>query len=143
MEVGCGWGLAGIYCAKKQGATVTGVDIDPEVFPFLRLHADINKVEISFMNKGFDKLTGRVLKDVDVLIGADICFWDNMVDPLKRLVLRAIRAGVGLVVIADPGRPPFQRLCEYFIEKRGAEVMDWATGRPRRIRGLLLKIGET
>jgi len=141
MEVGCGWGLAGIYCAKKQGATVTGVDIDAEVFPYLRLHADINKVEISVMNKGFDGLTGRVLKDVDVLIGADICFWDDMMDPLKRLVLRAIRAGVRLVVIADPGRPPFQRLCEYFLEKRGAEALDWIAVRPRPIRGRLLKIG--
>jgi predicted nicotinamide N-methyase len=141
MEVGCGWGLAGIYCAKKQGATVTCIDIDAEVFPYLLLHADINKVEISIMNKGFEGLTGRVLKDVDVLIGADICFWDNMMDPLKRLVLRAIRAGVRLVVIADPGRPPFQRLCEYFLEKRGAEALDWTTRRPRPIRGRLLRIG--
>ena len=140
MEVGCGWGLAGIYCAKKLGARVTGVDLDEEVFPFLRLHADINKVEVSVMTKGFDGLTGRILKDVDVLIGADICFWDNMIDPLRRLLLRAIRAGVRLVVIADPGRSPFQRLCEYFLEKRGAEALDWTTGRPRRIRGRLLKI---
>ncbi len=142
MEVGCGWGLAGIYCAKKHDATVTGVDIDAEVFPYLHLHAEINKVEISVMNKGFDGLTGRLLKDVDVLIGADICFWDNMTDPLKRLVLRALRAGVGLVVIADPGRPPFHKLCEYFLEKRGAKTLDWATRRPRHIRGRLLKIGS-
>ena len=26
MEVGCGWGLASIYCAKKHGAEVIGVD---------------------------------------------------------------------------------------------------------------------
>ncbi|MCP4666436.1 MAG: methyltransferase [Deltaproteobacteria bacterium] len=142
MELGCGWGLAGIYCAKKHGATVTCVDIDAEVFPYLRLHADINKVDISVMNKGFDGLTGRLLKGVDVLIGADICFWDNMIDPLKRLILRALRKGVRLVVIADPGRSPFHQLCEYFLEKRGADALDWTTGRPRRIGGRLLTIGS-
>ena len=39
LEIGCGWGLAGIYCAKKHGAVVTGVDVDSEVLPFSRLHA--------------------------------------------------------------------------------------------------------
>jgi 2-polyprenyl-3-methyl-5-hydroxy-6-metoxy-1,4-benzoquinol methylase len=31
MDVGCGWGLLGIFCAKKLGALVTSVDNDPEV----------------------------------------------------------------------------------------------------------------
>ena len=44
MEVGCGWGLGGIYCAKKYGAAVTGVDKDPQVFPYLLLHAEINSI---------------------------------------------------------------------------------------------------
>ncbi|MCP4039023.1 MAG: methyltransferase, partial [bacterium] len=35
MEIGCGWGLLGIYCAKQFGARVTGVDADKNVFPFL------------------------------------------------------------------------------------------------------------
>ena len=141
MEVGCGWGLAGIYCVKKHGASVTCVDIDPEIFPYLRLHAEINKVKISTINKGFNGLTGRHLKDIDVVIGADICFWDSMVDPLKRLILRALRAGVQQVIIADPGRPTFEKMCEYFIKKRGGEKLDWIAQRPRRIQGQILKIG--
>ena len=28
LEVGCGWGLAGIFCAKHFRAVVTGVDAD-------------------------------------------------------------------------------------------------------------------
>ncbi|MFC1489483.1 methyltransferase [Thermodesulfobacteriota bacterium] len=122
MDVGCGWGLPGIYCAKRHGARVTGVDIDSHVFPYLRLHADINKVEIAALHKGFNELKRCHLKDVDVMIGTDICFWDTMVDPLKRLILRALRSGVQLVVIADPGRPTFEKIGEYFVSKRKAKL---------------------
>lgn len=140
MEVGCGWGLAGIYCAKKHGAIVTGVDIDPEVFPYLSLHADINKVRIKTMKRGFGGLTGKYLQNVDVLIGADICFWDTMVVSLKRLILRALRASVGLVLIADPGRSPFEELGRYFVEKGSGEILNWTSQRPRRIQGQILKL---
>ena len=68
MEVGCGWGLLGIYCAKKYGARVTGVDIDSEVFPYLQLHAEINQVEISPLRKGYDGLRTTHLQGVDVLL---------------------------------------------------------------------------
>jgi 2-polyprenyl-3-methyl-5-hydroxy-6-metoxy-1,4-benzoquinol methylase len=141
MEVGCGWGLAGIYCAKMHGALVTGVDKDPEVFPYLRLHAEINNVTIATVKKGFDRLTDRHLEDIDVLIGADICFWDPLVDSLKRLIGRALRKGVGLIVIADPGRSSFDALGEYCVENLGGETMDWAVKRPFRIQGRILRIG--
>jgi predicted nicotinamide N-methyase len=140
MEIGCGWGLAGIYCAKKHGAIVTGVDIDQDVFPFSRLHADINKVDITFMKKGFDALRGRHLRDIDVMIGSDICFWDNMTESLKRLIIRAQRAGVKLVLISDPVRSPFEELCKYFVDKNEGELLDWSVERPRKIRGEILKI---
>jgi predicted nicotinamide N-methyase len=142
MEVGCGWGLAGIYCAKKHGAKVTGVDVDPEVFPYLRLHAEINRVEIATIKKSFGGLTARDLKGFDVLIGADICFWDSMVFSMKRLINRALRTGVRMVLIADPGRPTFDKLGEYFTEKGRGEILDWTAQRPRRIQGRILKIGS-
>lgn len=140
MEIGCGWGLAGIYCAKKHGALVTGVDIDQDVSPFLNLHAKINKVDITFIKKGFDGLRGRHLRDIDILIGSDICFWDNMTDSLKRLIIRAQRAGVKLVLISDPIRSPFEELCKYFVDKKEGEVLDWDIKRPRVIRGQILEI---
>ncbi len=46
MEVGCGWGLLSIYCAKNFQAQLTGVDADKNVFPFLKLHAKANGVKI-------------------------------------------------------------------------------------------------
>ena len=140
MEVGCGWGLVGIYCAKKYRARVTCVDIDPEVFPFLQLHADVNEVEIRTMKKGFDGIRTKHLGEVDVLVGTDICFWDEMVQPLRKLILRALRAGVQLVLIADPGRPPFEEVGEYFVAKRDGQIQDWTAQRPRRSEGRILRI---
>jgi predicted nicotinamide N-methyase len=142
LDVGCGWGLAGIYCAKKHNAVVTGIDIDPEVFPYLRLHSKINKVKIATMKRGFGGLTGNDLKNFDVLIGADICFWDKLVRSLKRLINRALKTGPRMVLIADPGRPTFNELAKYFAEKQGAEIFDWTVQRPRRIQGRILKVGS-
>jgi predicted nicotinamide N-methyase len=142
MEVGCGWGLLGIYCAKKHGAAVTGVDIDPDVFPYLRLHSEINNVEITTLRKGFNGLTGRLLTNVDELIGADICFWEKMVDPLRRLIRRSLRAGVQRVLIADPGRSPFEDLGEYFVERGRGQILDWSIRHPRNIQGRILEIAN-
>ena len=142
MEVGCGWGLPGIYCAKRYGARVISVDLDGEVFPYLQLHAKVNEVEISTLKKDFNGLRTKHLKNVDLLIGADVCFWDTLVQPLKNLILRALRAKVQQVLISDPGRPPFEEIGEYFAGKRGGEILDWTAQRPRRSEGRILKIGN-
>jgi predicted nicotinamide N-methyase len=78
----------------------------------------------------------------DVLIGADICFWDKLTYSLKRLINGAMRKGPHIVIIADPGRPTFDELAKYFVEKRGAEILDWTVQRPRRIQGRILKVGS-
>jgi predicted nicotinamide N-methyase len=142
MEVGCGWGLLGVYCAKTYGARVISVDLDPEVLPYLELHAKVNEVEIFTMKKGFDGIRSKHLKEIDVLMGSDVCFWDTMVNPLKNLILRALRAKVKQVLISDPGRPPFEEVGEYFVSKRGGKILDWTAQRPRRSEGRILKIGS-
>ncbi len=142
MEVGCGWGLAGIYCAKKHGAVVTGVDIDSEVFPYLRKHTQINNVKITTMRRGFDGLMGDHLQEIDIMIGADICFWDSMVDSLKKLICRALGKGVQSVVIADPGRSAFDKLGGYFVEKLIGKMLDRTVLSPYPIQGRILKIAS-
>jgi predicted nicotinamide N-methyase len=142
MEVGCGWGMAGIYCAKQHGACVTAVDIDSEVFPFLDLHATINHVEINTLKRDFDSMGGRQLGNFDVLIGADICFWEIMIDSLKSLIRRALLGGTQMVLIADPGRVPFEDLGDSFLEEGNGEKMNWTVQLPHRIRGRILKIGS-
>ena len=140
MEVGCGWGLAGIYCAKSYGAQIISVDIDKEVFPFLRIHTLINHVQTSTVNLGFDDLTSAQLRGVDVMIGADICFWDSLADSLSALIYRALGEGVQSVVIADPGRSSFAKVSRRFIKEMTAEVWDRSIKRPYPIQGQILKI---
>jgi len=142
LEIGCGWGLTGIFCAKKFDAAVTAVDIDPDIYPYLELHARINKVNVEFLNKGFDKISSRRLRDIDMIIGSDICFWDNLIDPLRRLIQRARRASVGRVLIADPGRPTFDNLVDSLVPKRGLEVLDCEIKKPRRMSGKILQITD-
>ena len=60
----------------------------------------------------FTRLTGPLLGQHHV-IGSDICFWDNLVKPLKLLVNRALENGTKRIVITDPGRPPFYELCDH------------------------------
>lgn len=143
MEIGCGWGLAGIYCAKEHRAIVTGTDIDPDVFPFLNLHAELNRVKIDALKKSFDNITKELLEGTDIMIGADICFWDDMVQHLRRLIKRALRSGTKLILIADPVRSPFEKLGEFCIERLGGEVLDWSVNRPRHIQGQILKITKS
>ena len=140
LEVGCGWGLLSVYCAKKHKVVVTGADIDRNVLPYGMFHAEINNVNVSFIQKGFEHLRKKDLENYDIILGADICFWDHMTDLLKNLILRAKRAGVRQVFISDPIRSPFESLCEYFNEERGGELIDWIAPEPREILGQILKI---
>lgn len=142
LDVGCGWGLTGIYCAKKHGAIVTGVDKDPDVFPYLSLHGRINRVTIEMVKRSFGGLTTKDLTPYDMLIGVDVCFWDNILNHLKRLINRAISAGVKMVLIADPGRSTFDELAEYYAGKGVGETLSWSVQRPRRLQGRILKIGS-
>lgn len=140
LELGCGWGLAGVYCAKNHGAVVTGMDIDAEVFPYLGLHAHINGVEIKTMKLDFDELTVIQLKEYDVLIGTDICFLDTMIGTLRQLILRAVGTGIQTVFIADPGRSSFETLGQYFIEKGKGDMRNWSVDHPHPIQGRILRI---
>lgn len=140
LELGCGWGMAGIYCAKFQNAQVTGVDADDAVFPYLQLHAQHNNVSINTQKARFEQLTTQQLAGYDVLIGADICFWDELSDVLFNLVNRAIEAGIKKIIFADPERAPFFTLAERCIETHFADLIEHSVNEPRRATGCLLVI---
>ena len=128
IDVGCGWGLNGIWLAKKHGARVLAIDADPAVAPYLELQARINGVEIEFRTGRFEALDRRLLTGAELLIGTDICFWDEMVEPLYKLLRRAGQAGVQRAIIGDPGRPPFWALSERVEQKLGARVVEHRSG---------------
>ena len=140
LDVGCGWGLTSIFLAKEYAAKVTGLDIDSGVEPFLRLQAQVNQCEINFQCGGFESLTATELSAFHLIVAADICFWDEMVDPLLDLFRDAIAAGVKKIVIADPGRPPFWSLCEHAVETLDAEIVTRRIYEPWRTEKFLLVI---
>lgn len=140
IDVGCGWGIGGVWCAQKYRAQVTSVDADPAVFPFLDVVARLNGVETTPEAGRFEQLTTRQLAQYDMLIGADICFWDELVKPVYNLVNRAIRAGVGQIILADPERPTFVEMAERVIDRHGGELLEWRTRGPMSARGVLLVV---
>ena len=142
MEVGCGWGLLGIFCAKQLGVEVVGVDADANVFPYLHLHAEVNGVALQTRKSRFENLTKEQLSSARVIVGADICFWDEMVDPLFKMIRKAVRSGVEQIIIADPGRPPFDDVCEKAEKELGGEVKEWSVKGPVKAHGWLLIVGS-
>ena len=140
MDLGCGWGLSGIYCAKEQGAEVTCVDIDAAVEPYVNVMAKANKVTVEYRQLGFDDIQRSILHNVDVIIASDICFCDSLIDPLRRLIQRAKKSGVQQVLISDPGRWPFEDLCELFARKKGVELIEWQAEEPSSVNGMILSI---
>lgn len=140
LEIGCGWGLPGIYCAKSYKSMVTCLDIDAAVFPFLELHAEVNHVKVATLNQSFEWLTMDNLSGFDVLFGAEICFWDEMTTQLESLIQMACLAGVRLILIADPGRPPFEALEKHCIERYHQGAIHWRIRQPYVFEGRILRI---
>lgn len=147
VDVGCGWGLAGVYCATR-GATVISCDLDPEVLPIAQYHADCNEAIIQTQARGFDAVDDELLAGASWVIGADICFRGDLVDPLFQLLQRARRADAA-VALADPGRAPMQTLAARCVQQLGAwtgpvstpePLIAWPGERPL-VHGRLITIG--
>lgn len=140
LDLGCGWGIAGIYCAKAFEADVVWADIDADVYPYLSLMAESNRVDVNFLNLGVEQIRRPLLRKVDIIVASDICFCDTLIDPLRRLINRAKAAGVAQILISDPGRWPFEDLVERLGNKKGVELIAWELASPRKMVGKILKI---
>ena len=139
LEIGCGWGLAGLFLAKYQQARVTSLDADASVFPYLDYHANLNGVQSTTWCQRFEKISVANLEDFDLVIGADICFWDTLSPILFNLNRRAQRAGCR-VVLSDPGRPPFREMAQRSVEKLNADYQNWHVGHPHNASGLIIDL---
>lgn len=140
LEVGCGYGLGGLYCAKTFNATLTSLDADDAVFPYLELHAKLNSLSVTTWKSRYEKVRVTDLEQFDLVVGADICFWDSMSEALFNLARRARKTGRTRVVFSDPGRPPFRMMAERAVEKLGADYTDWFVHPPHSASGLILDI---
>lgn len=140
LEVGCGYGLGGIFCAKNFAAKVTSLDADDTVFPYLRHHAQLNCVELETWKCRYERVRKADLAEFDVVIGADICFWDEMSHALYNLARRANQNSKTRVILTDPGRQPFRDMAERAVEKLGADYLDWHVNHPHNASGLVLDI---
>lgn len=140
LDLACGWGLSGIYCAKRFNSNVIWADGDHEVYPYLNLHGEINKVKIEFIHMDHNKVRRDILQNIDIIVGSDICFCDTLIDPIRRLINRAKKASVSQIFLSDPGRWPFEDLVDLFAGKRGVELIDWQTAKPLKVQGKILKI---
>lgn len=140
LEIGCGWGLSGLYVAKNQQADVTGIDIDASVQPYFALQNAINDSVVKFQQRSFESLTTEELNQYQYIIGSDICFWDEMTDPLFDLIERAIKSGVKKILIADPGRPPFWGLGDRCAQRLNSEIITRRIYQPFKSEKYILTI---
>ncbi len=143
LEIGCGWGLLGLFSAKQFGCKVHGIDADENVLPYLQLHADVNGVKMTAEKKTFKQMTVKYLSNFDVVLGADICFWDEMTDELYNLIRRAQKAGVKQIMISDPCRPPYNELVDVCEDKLdNVEVVEKFLKRPVNASGEILIVRQ-
>ncbi len=140
IDVGCGWGLGGIFCAQRFKAKVLAVDADPAVFPYLKVHAALNGVDVECHEGDFKSVKGKRLDGVDAVVGTDICFWDEMVKPLYKVIERALDAGAKRAIIVDPGRSPFYALAEKCMKRHKAKLTDWQSEEYPQISGAILVV---
>lgn len=142
LEIGCGWGILSLWCAKRFDAKVLATDADKHVFPFLKLHATENEVKVKTKVSKYEKLSSELLAKQDLVVGGDICFWDELVEPLYQTIKRAMDSGVKTVIIADPGRSTFLELAERCKQDFRAFLVSYAIIDPSEYDGYLLIISN-
>ena len=103
LEVGCGIGLASLVL-NKRSADVTATDHHPETERFLVYNTELNGGEaIPFVRTGWQNLTDDRLGTFDLIIGSDLLYESEHIDPLAAFINQHGRRHCE-VVIVDPGR---------------------------------------
>jgi predicted nicotinamide N-methyase len=139
IDAGCGWGLVGIWCAKTFGSAVASVDADASVMPYLELVAELNEVDVTPVVAKFEQLDTPLLGAADWLVAADVCFWEELVDPVTTMIEHAIESGTKRIMISDPRREPFFTVADAILSEYGGELVEWRVGSSRH-SGVILVI---
>jgi predicted nicotinamide N-methyase len=101
LDFGAGCGIAGIAAAKAGAAHVTATEIDPLAAVAIEMNSRLNDAAVEPSLEDVIQ-TGR--SDWEVLLAADVCYWNSNAQWLQRLA-----AHDRLVLIGDPGRPGLDR----------------------------------
>ena len=80
------WGLS----EYNQQAYVTGIDIDSSVKPYFELQNSLNRECTKFQERNFESFSQSELEQYNYIMSSDICFWDEMTDPLYDFIQRSI-----------------------------------------------------
>jgi hypothetical protein len=88
---------------QKQGIDCGGIDIDVNTKPFVDVVNKYNKTSVEVLYMDYKDLPKAVFDKIDLIIGCDICYWEQHVGNIKKLVKQAKCP----ILIADPGRDTF------------------------------------
>lgn len=118
LEIGCGAGLVGIVAALR-GADVVMTDYDLRAVALAARNAALNGVEARC--EVFDWNDDPAALRADVLLGADVLYFEKSHEPIARLIAR-----LGCVaILTDPNRAAADGVARVFRENG---LACWATG---------------
>ena len=87
--------------------------------PFSTLQAAFSKVK----KASFNQLTSSFLKSFDLIIGAEICYSEEVSQDIIKLIKRAFESNVNRIIIGDPGRPDFYDCHAYCTKQFKSELL--------------------
>lgn len=141
LDLGCGWGLLSIFLSLQGNYHITALDADANVEAYLQAHAQLNQVAApTFKQARFEQLTHEDLQPFDVILAADVCFWDELTETHQNLIDLALEAGVKTIIYSDPMRPPFHDLVDYCCEEYFAEAFELRLEKPHAMQGAVMII---
>ena len=131
IDIGCGWGVVLAYL-EKQGVDCVGIDVDKNMKHYVDVVNKLNKTNVEVLHMDYKELPKETFSKVDLVIGCDICYWENHVGNIVDL----IKLAKCPVLIADPGRDTFWEL----TEKVKGNLHEILLKKPRAVRGYVYEI---
>ena len=85
IDIGCGWGVVLAYL-QKRGLDCGGIDIDESMQDYVDVVNKINKTKAEVIYMDYTELPKKAFEQIDLIIGCDICYWENHVDNIVQLI---------------------------------------------------------